>query len=167
MGAPCCSSSQPKPGARSTVRAVPEGSRGAPPSPHAHTQSSAAGVLLPERYTSLLPAEKTPAGDCPAHTPQPGTPTTAPGCSSHGTAGQGGEPGTPPGPARPGSPGAPVRLRAAAAGGSPGAASWRRLSWMVRLSKLTLAHVGPALERPNVRRAPSCCSSWVWYGDVV
>lgn len=138
------------PRAPSTVRALPEGSRGAPPSLHTHREPWLQKPSLPERYTSLLPAEKTPPRvQHGAHGSQElpqqhrGRRLSQAGWGARHPVGTYAAPG-------------------AAARGSPGgcwpgprAVSCLHLALMAHLSQLTLAHVGPALGRPIVRRPPS------------
>lgn len=144
--------------------------------PFTHTQPWLQKPSLPERYTSLLPAEKIAAGilqsaHAAARNSHSSTwlqeqrrPARLPRCHGSQPSQSGWGPRHParacgsrhplctcvaPGCCCPG---------ALPGGCWPGGCELLRLSLMVRLSKLTPAHVGPAPGRPNVRRAPSAAA---------
>lgn len=143
--------------------------------PFTHTQPWLQKPSLPERYTSLLPAEKIAAGILQsAHAAarnshsstwlQEQRPARLPRCHGSQPSQSGWGPRHParacgsrhplctcaaPGCCCPG---------ALPGGCWPGGCELLRLSLMVHLSKLTPAHVGPASGRPNVRRAPSAAA---------
>lgn len=144
--------------------------------PFTHTQPWLQKPSLPERYTSLLPAEKTAAGilqsaHAAARNSHSSTwlqeqrrPARLPRCHGSQPSQSGWGPRHParacgsrhplctcaaPGCCCPG---------ALPGGCWPGGCELLRLSLMVHLSKLTPAHVGPAPGRPNVRRAPSAAA---------
>lgn len=130
------------------------------PFTHTHTEPWLHKCSLPERYTSLLPAEKIPPGVLQrAHAAARNSHSSRGRRSSHGRrlsqSGWGARH-----PAR--HPLCTCAAPGAAPGALPGAAGTARRLWvsclrlgsMVRLSKLTPAHLGPALGRTSVRRAP-------------
>lgn len=151
MGAPCCNTAQAEP----ACPGLPAPCEPCPRAAGCSTfPSRTQKPSLPERYTSLLPAEKTPPGvqqgaqgsqELPQQQQHQGRRLSQAGWGARHPAQH---------------PMGTCAAPGAAARGSPGgcwpgpqAVSCLLLVLMAHLSKLTLAH--PGLGRPNVRRAPS------------